>query len=201
MKFHRDNIIHTSEKLFLSKGTEKTSMDDIAKEAGYSKATLYVYCKNKDEIISCMTLRAMNMLLDMVETCMTAHQDFKSRYFALCYAIAKFQEEHLFYYESIFKEINIDLELKETPKIYHEIYEVGEEINKKILRIFKDGIAQKNIRNDIQLPQATFAFWGSIFGVIHTAKENNKYLKKYFGLSREAFLQYSFELLYQSIKV
>ena len=85
-------------------------MDDIAKEAGYSKATLYVYFKNKDEIISCMTLVAMNMLLDIVKTCTTTHKDFKSQYFALCYAITDFQKEHLFYYESIFKEINVDIE-------------------------------------------------------------------------------------------
>jgi AcrR family transcriptional regulator len=158
-------------------------MDDIAKEAGYSKATLYVYFKNKDEIISCMTLVAMNMLLDIVKTCTTTHKDFKSQYFALCYAITDFQKEHLFYYESIFKEINVDIELSQTPKVYHEIYEVGEEINKEILSMFKEGMAEGTLRSNIKLPQAAFTFWGSIFGVIHMAKEKNKHFSKCFNLS------------------
>ena len=33
--------------LFMEKGIAATSMDDIAKAAGYSKATLYVYFENK----------------------------------------------------------------------------------------------------------------------------------------------------------
>ncbi len=200
-KFHRGNIIDASQKLFLVKGIENISMDDIAKEAGYSKATLYVYFKNKDEIISCMTLHAMKMLLVQVKACIGKKKDFKSQFFSVCYATYDFQKEHLFYYKSIFTEINVDLELEQTPKIYHEIYEVGEAINKEILSMFKGGVAEGAIRSDIKLPQAAFTLWGSIFGVIHISKEKNKYFEKCFNLSEQEFLQYSFELLYQSIKM
>lgn len=37
--------------MFRAKGIENTSMNDIARATGYSKATLYVYFKNKEEII------------------------------------------------------------------------------------------------------------------------------------------------------
>ncbi len=49
--FHRDNIANAAERLFSIKGIEKTSKDQISKEADYSKSTIYVYFKNKDEII------------------------------------------------------------------------------------------------------------------------------------------------------
>ena len=39
---HRKNIAMVAEQLFMKKGIENTSMNDISKEAGYSKATLYV---------------------------------------------------------------------------------------------------------------------------------------------------------------
>lgn len=39
---HRKNIMKAAEQLFMTKGIENTSMNDIAKDAGYSKATLYV---------------------------------------------------------------------------------------------------------------------------------------------------------------
>ena len=39
-EFHRGSILAAAERLFAEKGTEKTTMDDIAREAEYSKATL-----------------------------------------------------------------------------------------------------------------------------------------------------------------
>lgn len=50
-EFHRGSILAAAERLFAEKGTEKTTMDDIAREAEYSKATLYVYFQSKEEII------------------------------------------------------------------------------------------------------------------------------------------------------
>ena len=46
---HRAAISSAAATLFSEKGVEHTSMDEIAKQAGYSKATLYVYFKNKEE--------------------------------------------------------------------------------------------------------------------------------------------------------
>ena len=48
---HREKIASAASVLFLEKGIAATSMDDIAKAAGYSKATLYVYFENKEEIV------------------------------------------------------------------------------------------------------------------------------------------------------
>ena len=49
---HRENIVSAASVLFMENGIAAASMDDIAKAAGYSKATLYVYFENKEEIVS-----------------------------------------------------------------------------------------------------------------------------------------------------
>ena len=59
---HRENIASSASALFMEKGIAATSMDDIAKAAGYSKATLYVYFENKEEIISILVLESMKKL-------------------------------------------------------------------------------------------------------------------------------------------
>ena len=56
---HRDNIASVASELFAERGISATSMDDIAKAAGYSKATLYVYFENKEEIVSILVLDSM----------------------------------------------------------------------------------------------------------------------------------------------
>ena len=47
----KENIVKTALGLFLRKGYEKTSLNDIAREVGISKPAIYHYFKNKDELI------------------------------------------------------------------------------------------------------------------------------------------------------
>ncbi len=59
---HREKIASAASVLFMDKGIVATSMDDIAKAAGYSKATLYVYFENKEEIVGILVLDSMKKL-------------------------------------------------------------------------------------------------------------------------------------------
>lgn len=58
---HREKIASSASVLFMDKGIAATSMDDIEKAAGYSKATLYVHFKNKEEIV--VSLRKSQTIL------------------------------------------------------------------------------------------------------------------------------------------
>ena len=48
----RRQIIEGARAIFLTRGFDAASMMDIAKEAGVSKGTLYVYFKDKDELFA-----------------------------------------------------------------------------------------------------------------------------------------------------
>ncbi len=48
----RRQIVEGARKIFLDRGFDAASMGDIAKEAGVSKGTLYVYFKNKEELFA-----------------------------------------------------------------------------------------------------------------------------------------------------
>ena len=57
-------ILDTAEKIFLDKGITETTMIDIAEESELSRATLYRYYKNKDDLVFAVELRIFSMLLD-----------------------------------------------------------------------------------------------------------------------------------------
>ena len=69
---HREKIATAASALFMEKGIAATSMDDIAKAAGYSKATLYVYFENKEEIVGILVLNSMKKLYDYKEVVIDA---------------------------------------------------------------------------------------------------------------------------------
>lgn len=47
----KNKIIQAAIKIFSKKGFHKSTMDEIAKEVGVSKGTLYTYFKSKEEIL------------------------------------------------------------------------------------------------------------------------------------------------------
>ena len=50
----RRQILEGARRLFLSKGFDAASMGDIAREAGVSKGTLYVYFDNKEVLFTAL---------------------------------------------------------------------------------------------------------------------------------------------------
>ncbi len=46
----RMEIVEAAERLFFANGFEGTTMDEIAKQAEFSKMTLYAYFKSKEEL-------------------------------------------------------------------------------------------------------------------------------------------------------
>lgn len=82
---HRKAIALVAQELFLQKGIEHTSMDDIAKSSGYSKATLYVYFKSKDILVSYLVLQSMQTLYDFTEKALKdSNSNYKERFFGIC---------------------------------------------------------------------------------------------------------------------
>jgi AcrR family transcriptional regulator len=47
----KDQILDAASEVFVEKGVHEARMDDIVKESGLSKGTLYWYFKSKDEIV------------------------------------------------------------------------------------------------------------------------------------------------------
>ena len=71
---HREKIASAASVLFMERGIAATSMDDIAKAAGYSKATLYVYFENKEEIVGILVLDSMKKLYHYIASALEHHQ-------------------------------------------------------------------------------------------------------------------------------
>ena len=198
---HRENIVSAASTLFMEKGIAATSMDDIAKAAGYSKATLYVYFENKEEIVGILVLNSMKKLYDYISSALIQHETTKARYDFICRGLVQYQEEFPFYFKMVLDKINIDFEGKEYLPEEREIYQIGEEINEKIKNFLLSGMEKGDLRNDLDIMPAIFNFWGMLSGIIQLAANKEEYIKKSMGLSKIKFLEYGFSLVYHSIAI
>lgn len=198
---HRENIVSAASALFMERGIAATSMDDIAKAAGYSKATLYVYFENKEEIVGILVLNSMKKLYDYISSALMQHETTKARYDFICRGLVQYQEEFPFYFKMVLDKINIDFESKEHLPEERETYQIGEEINEKIKTFLLSGMEKGDLRNDLDIMPAIFNFWGMLSGIIQLAANKEEYIKKSMGLSKIKFLEYGFSLVYHSIAI
>ena len=198
---HRENIVSAASTLFMERGIAATSMDDIAKAAGYSKATLYVYFENKEEIVGILVLNSMKKLYDYISSALIQHKTTKARYDFICRGLVQYQEEFPFYFKMVLDKINIDFEGKDYLPEERETYQIGEEINEKIKTFLLSGMEKGDLRNDLDIMPAIFNFWGMLSGIIQLAANKEEYIKKSMGLSKIKFLEYGFSLVYHSLAI
>ncbi len=197
---HRENIVSAASSLFMEKGIAAVSMDDIAKAARYSKATLYVYFKNKEEIVGILVLNSMKKLYDYISSALIQHKTTKARYDFICRGLVQYQEEFPFYFKMVLDKINIDFESQDYLPEEKETYQIGEAINEKIKNFLLSGMEKGDLRGDLEIMPAIFNFWGMLSGIIQLATNKEEYIKKSMGLSKNEFLEYGFSLVYHSIE-
>lgn len=196
---HREKIASAASVLFMDKGIAATSMDDIAKAAGYSKATLYVYFENKEEIVGILVLDSMKKLYNYIVSALEQQETTKEQYNFICRGLVQYQEEFPFYFKMVLDKINIDFESHDYLPEEKETYQIGEEINEKIKEFLLSGINKGDLRDNLKVMPTIFNFWGMLSGLIQFTTNKEEYIKKTMGLSKIQFLEYGFHMLYCSI--
>ena len=196
---HREKIASAASALFMDRGIAATSMDDIAKAAGYSKATLYVYFKNKEEIVGIIVLDSMKKLYHYIASALEQQETVKEQYNCICRGLVQYQEEFPFYFKMVLDKINIDFENRDYLPEEKETYQIGEEINEKIKEFLISGMDKGSLRSNLKIMPTIFSFWGTLSGLIQLAASKEEYIKKTMGLSKIQFLEYGFHMLYCSI--
>lgn len=196
---HREKIASAASVLFMDRGIAATSMDDIAKAAGYSKATLYVYFENKEEIVGILVLDSMKKLYHYIVSALEQQETTKEQYNFICRGLVQYQEEFPFYFKMVLDKINIDFESNDYLPEEKETYQIGEEINEKIKEFLISGIDKGDLRGNLKIMPTIFNLWGMLSGLIQFAANKEEYIKKTMGLSKIQFLEHGFHMLYCSI--
>ena len=194
-RIHRKNISDAANTLFISKGITDTTMDNIAKLAGYSKATLYVYFENKEEIFFSLVYKHAKWLYETIEKIIqiqpSTQEEWQKNYLKICFALQKLCENYPIYFDGMIGHINVDMTSKETPQVYRDIYQLGLDVNQLINKLIEDGVHLNYLQTELDFNQSTLFFWSALSGIIRMA-ENKKEYYRLLGLDNKTFLEEEF---------
>ena len=194
-EFHRYNILSAAKKLFTEKGAEHTSMDDIAEAADYSKSTLYVYFRSKDEIYNNIIYENMQLLKTAAEDAVKSSTGIEECFFSICSAHVSFHDENPLFFESM---MNGTMNESDDEILFGKMSELNNEISRIITDFLLEGIQKKQVRAGIDTVQTAFALWASVCGLILVSNNKKSYIQ-YMKTDRKSFLEYGFKTLLNSI--
>lgn len=194
---HQKRIAEAAIKLFKTKGIDKTKMDEIAALAGYGKATLYVYFKNKQDIITFLSYYSLKKLRDSILDAINGDNNQEEVFLGVCKSIENYEKD----YPEIFRMSlgNISEKLDEDSEWAKKTYDVGEEINKLIINYLDCGVSQGIFTKIDNYHEEIFRIWGMIAGVIIIANSKEDYLKGEICFEKDIFLENSYKKIYETL--
>ena len=192
--FNRRNILDAADKLFCKNGVEKTTMEQLATAAGYSKPTLYGYFKDKDEVYFALVLEFMEKIVVKVDKAIDEKTAFSDTFTKICQDFFRLATRYPLYFEGFIGTINVNIKADDTPQIYKDIYRLGEVLNEKLLNILGQGIDEGIINVTLDKSAILLFVWGSVAGIIRMINHKKDYLKM-LQLNEKDFSAFCFERL------
>ncbi|KQW29775.1 TetR family transcriptional regulator [Rhizobium sp. Root274] len=91
----RNQIMDGAHRVFMKLGYDAASMNDVTREAGVSKGTIYVYFQSKEELFSALIQRAKGRFVESIRDLLAHHPDPEEglRAFGLAFVRQIFESE------------------------------------------------------------------------------------------------------------
>jgi len=195
-KLQRYNaILDAAEKIMRKNGLQNLNIDLIAKETELAKGTLYLYFKNKEEIIGALSVKSRVLLLNQFKKVTQKLQNPIEKLKAITQASFNFYKENPFYFEVI-TVYEADKSLIETPEIQQSINNLIVFVNNITVAAKEQGLLNKKL----DAVKYTFCLWGMIIGVSQLIKVRGEAMKSDFGFSEQEIFDTYMEQLENGMK-
>lgn len=157
----RHKILNAAKKLFVEKGYEATSIRKIAAEIGFSPTTIYLYYKDKDDIIYALHKEGFYMMHHAFTSLLNVQDPFE-RLKAMGKSYIQFALQHTDFYEVMF--------IMKDPMRFLDEHCVAEEWpeGERVLHILVETIIacqESGYFKGLHAPTVAIQAWISVHGI------------------------------------
>lgn len=178
------NIFKAAESIIQSEGLDRLSMNKVASKSGLAKGTLYLYFKNKEEIIGEITIKARKLLLQVFKDFCDKTEDPIEKIKQIFWADYYFAENHRTYHELVtFYEKNTGLS---EPQ---DLMDSSIAISEYLLYVLDYAKEHGAIREDVDTRATIFVLWGTIVGILQLLDSKETYIQDFTAKSKKEFYE------------
>ena len=166
----KEQIIESARNLFNKYGYKKVSMDEIARDAGVTKRTVYMYFSSKEDILKYFIEEELNNMKKIIENIESKNLDFFDAIHQVIYSLIKYKHSRKFL-KIIFEES----EIIKNPDLLNNLKPIDNQIKTYILKKLNFAIEKEYIETDN--PEITaFLIYKMYIALMFDWNEENKKL-------------------------
>jgi len=201
-KIRSNDIIDAAEKVIFLKGYESATMDDIAKEAEFSKRTIYIYFNSKEQLYFEIMVRGYKILIQMIETAVTDEKNSLDRIRQIGRTLYRFGTEYPHYFDAImcYENGEKDFANGTSDKSREECYALGEKIFGCLTAALVSGIEEGVIRSELDITSTAIVLWSCTLGLYNTLRKKRNYIEHYHKRNPEKLLMEGLDMLMMFIE-
>ncbi|WP_165964909.1 TetR/AcrR family transcriptional regulator [Periweissella cryptocerci] len=197
-KFNQMTIAQVADTLFREQGISKTTMDEIAKIAGYSKTTIYTYFKSKEDLVLYLGVQGLTDLVKELGVASLAGDSVVATLLKSWWIVADFQKNYDLYYDQIMTMPASEDVPQHSQSTWQTINLLQEKINRLFLNLLDKGVYEGVLRAEVNNIATRQFLWASLQGILHYADTKTGPLRLT-STQRPEFLTQSYDLLLRSI--
>ncbi len=145
-KFRTQGILDAARRVIAMKGLSGTTMEQVAEEAGISKATIYLYFKNKDALYSNCVIDGFDLMLEKMRDSAAGVKDPLDRLRALLTAqVSAIEQERDFF--RVFMTERMGQFLDQTTEFGQEFAKRHKDYTALISDVLKEAVKKGLIKN------------------------------------------------------
>jgi len=198
-----EDIIDAAERVFFEKGFVSTTVDDIAREAEFTKRTIYQYFFSKDQLYFEVMIRGYRLLLSKLEEDLQAtDEDAMVRLRQMAKTIYNFSVEHPNYFKAIMSYENgeKDFSLTVLDKSKEECYALGEQLFGYLASTLQTGRDQGKLREDLDVVDTALIIWACMVGIFNTMDIKRHYIENYHHRTYEDMVLKGMEFVLRNLE-
>lgn len=203
-QIRKEDILDAAEKVFFSKGYDKATMDEVAKEAEFTKKTLYAYFATKDEILYEVMLRGFIKLNQMIDEGLANNRDKHSieSIISMGYKFYEFGVQFPGYFRIIIDYENRAYDFmdgKDNPVI-RECYTKGQYSFERLQELVQQGLEAGDIETGNDAMALSLLLWANLQGLLMLLFKKREFIDAQFHMTTESILKIWFDMLLKLVK-
>jgi len=192
-------IIAAAEKLFIVKGFDNTTMDEIAKAAEFTKRTVYQYFISKENLFYAVIINGLRQLFSYIDDAIASGETGLEKIQGIRTALNRFIKES----PDIYRLMNYTQYIKSAPETipnHQELMKLNSRLFAQFYQVFDAGIADGSIRSDFKMPLGVFSLFFMFTGFMGRISEAGSIYAGRFDINTDELVQYTFDMMDDFIK-
>ncbi len=197
---HEKEILAAAEKIFCLKGYEDASMDEIAKEAQFTKRTVYQYFENKDDLYFGVVLKGFKKLFTKITEANKKEPSGYDKLERSCRSYYQFYKDNPDIIRLINYWGNVQQKTSTVGRYKNELIEFNNIMLRDIADIIEEGKTDGSIQFGLETDKTALCLMFLITGFYNQLSTTGANFMEHFSQDQEEFSSCAIDLVIKPLR-